>query len=265
LYGTLGIVQAPITDGMVPPGVPRGRWLVEALAPLGVSEEAALRGLFLAYLASLAGLLLGWQTRVMALVAWLLHLTLKTGSYLSVYGAYEFAHIGLFYCLWMPVGHALSLDAWTGRVRDETSADARLGLRLLQLHLGIVYFSSGVEKASGVQWWNGEALWRALMRPDFAQFDFSWLADYPWVAMLACWGTLAVEVGYPLFIWPARTRRWMALAAVGLHAGIAVCMGLWSFSALMIVLNVAAFLVPAEPAPDAVAGPAKLPSRAAAG
>jgi hypothetical protein len=32
-----------------------------------------------------------------------------------------------------------------------------------------------------------------------------------------------------------------------MHAGIAVCMGLWSFSALMMVLTIAAFLVPAEP------------------
>src|SRR5262249_19525909 len=159
----------------------------------------------------------GWHTRVMAAVAFLAHLMLKADSQLTVYGAYEFAHIALFYCLWFPVGGAWSLDRRAGRASGEPSADARLGLRLLQAHLGVVYFASGIEKATGIQWWNGEAVWRAVMRPDFGYFDFTWLAAVPWVAMLACWGTLVIEIGYALFVWPRRTRRAMALATVGLH------------------------------------------------
>jgi hypothetical protein len=33
---------------------------------------------------------------------------------------------------------------------------------------------------------------------------------------------------------------------IGMHAGIAVAMGLWSFSALMIVPNAAVFLTPSN-------------------
>lgn len=33
---------------------------------------------------------------------------------------------------------------------------------------------------------------------------------------------------------------------IGLHAGIAIVLGLWYFSALMIVLNVSAQLIPAS-------------------
>src|SRR5262249_12827385 len=146
-------------------------------------------------------------------------------------GAYEFAHIALFYCALFPAGHALSVDRWLGRVSGEPSADARLGLRLLQLHLCVVYLASGVEKATGQQWWNGEAVWRAVMRPDFAVFDMAWLADWPWVARLACWGTLAIEIGYAVLVWPRWTRRAMALATVGLHLGIGIFLGLWSFVA----------------------------------
>jgi hypothetical protein len=89
------------------------------------------------------------------------------------------------------------------------------------------------------------------MRRDLGQYDFAWLAHAPWVAMLACWATLLVEIGYAFCVWPRRTRRLWALATVGLHAGIAVCLGLWSFSGIMIGLNIAAFLVPAEPIPAA--------------
>jgi hypothetical protein len=250
LFGNLGLVQAPIIDSLLHDGVVRASWVVAGLAPAGVSEEGALRLLFAVYLAGLAGLLLGWYTRASAIVAWLAHLALKSSGQLSAYGVYEFTQIGLFYCVCFPVGRAWSLDVWSGRVKSGPTADARLGLRVLQLHLCLVYLSSGLEKASGEQWWTGEAVWRALMREDLGQFDFSWLAAYSWVAALACWGTLFVELGYALLVWPARTRRLMALAAVGLHAGIAVAMGLWSFSAVMIVLNVSAFLVPARPHPQ---------------
>jgi hypothetical protein len=85
------------------------------------------------------------------------------------------------------------------------------------------------------------------MRPDLGQFDFAWLADTPWLAMLAGWGTLVVEIGYVFLVWPRRTRQLWALATVGLHVGIALALGLVSFAAVMIVLNVAAFLVSPEP------------------
>ena len=246
LFGTHGVVQAPVAESVSSPYVLRARWLVDFAARYDVSEEVCLRGLFLTYLGSLGALLLGWRTRPAALIAWLISLTLKTSSSMSAYGVYEFANIALCYCVWMPVGHPLSLDRCAGRVTGAPSAGACLSLRVLQLHLCIVYLASGIEKATGDQWRSGEALWRALMRRDLGQFDFSWLADCPLLAQLICWGTLAIEIGYAFLIWPRWTRRATALAVIGMHAGIAVAMGLWSFSALMIVLNAAVFLTPSN-------------------
>src|SRR5262249_46104179 len=160
LFGTQGIVQTGVVGSFTGSAVPRVRWLGDALAPLGVGEGRCLQMLYAVYLTSLVGLLLGWQTRLMAIAAWLTHLTLKTSGDASAYGVSDFAHIALFYSVWIPVGRAWSLDVWSGRVSAEPSAGARLGLRLLQLHLCVVYLSSGLEKATGIQWWNGEAVWR---------------------------------------------------------------------------------------------------------
>jgi hypothetical protein len=251
LYGDRGLTQWAITDRLLPPGVPRLGWLADALAPLGLSAGGVARGVFLAYVAGLAGLLLGWRTRPSAVLAWLTHLMLGASGATSVYGVDQWATVALFYCIWLPVGSALSLDAGGGPAA--ATAGARLGLRVLQLHLCLAYLASGLEKASGEQWRDGEAVWRAVMRPDLAQFDLGWLASASWLAVGACWGTLAVEIGYAILVWPRRTRKAMALATLGMHAGIAVCMGLWSFSALMMVLTIAAFLVPAEPRPAAAA------------
>src|SRR5262249_760353 len=83
---------------------------------------------------------------------------------------------------------AWSLDRRAGRVSGEPSADARLGLRLLQLHLCVVYLASGLEKATGIQWWNGEAGWRGGMRPGLPHFRLTWLGGGPWVRVPGGWG-----------------------------------------------------------------------------
>jgi hypothetical protein len=114
---------------------------------------------------------------------WLTHLTLVSSSLGYCYGLDTFLRIALFFCVFAPVGHALSVDVIAGRVSGAPSFAARLALRALQVELAIVYASTGIAKASGVQWWNGEALWRSWMRADLGTIDFSWVASMPWVAM----------------------------------------------------------------------------------
>src|ERR1041385_6594954 len=235
-FGTRGIVQKDLMDVLTSPVLPRVSWISSA--------NAALLICFGAYIVSLQLLLFGWHTRAAAIAAWLLHLSLKTSGNASAYGVFEFTTIALFYCAVFPAGAAWSVDA---RGKAETStASARLALRVLQIHLCIVYLSSGLEKLSGEQWRNGEAIWRAIMRPSWDPFDLTWLAFHPWIPLLGCWATLAIEIGYGFLAWPRATRRWIVLATIGMHAGIAVTLGLWSFSALMIVYNVATFGIAAD-------------------
>jgi hypothetical protein len=245
LYGQFGIVQRDLVESITPGGIPRIGWLVDRLAPYGVSDMACVRTVFLLYITSLACLLIGWQTRVAAVLAWVSHMALNVSGNMSIYGVDQFANIALFYCVVMPVGHTLSADR-SGRPETLTPY-ARIALRVLQAHLCVVYFASGIEKATGVQWRNGEAIWRAVTRPGLGQFDLTWLAAVPWLAMAICWGTLFVEIGYAFLVWPSRTRKLIVLATISMHAGIAVTLGLGSFAGVMIVLNAAAFLISPEP------------------
>jgi hypothetical protein len=122
-------------------------------------------------------------------------------------------------------------------------------LRLVQLHLCIVYLTTGLAKASSAGWRDGDVIWRVLMTPEYARlgFDFSWLAAHAWAAVAMGWTVLVVEIGYAALVWPRFTRRAWIAATVALHLGIAVFMGLAVFGAVMIVLTVAAFGVDAEP------------------
>ena len=69
------------------------------------------------------------------------------------------------------------------------------------------------------------------------------------LALLLGWSVLAIEIGYPVFMWPRRTRPVWVVAVAAMHAGIGVFMGLHVFAALMIALTVALFGVRAEPDP----------------
>jgi hypothetical protein len=250
LYGELGVVQWEVMDprdgsSAVPAGVPRVRWFSDAVAPLGVSVPTATRCVFVLYATSLALLLVGWRTAFTAAAAWILHLSLNSASPMGVYGVDQFANIGLFYCFVMPVGHCWSIDASRNPNLASPSSAATIGLRVLQIHLCIVYLTSGVEKASGLQWWDGEAIWRAVNLPELqTPFEFGWLAQLPWLAAALAWGTLFIEIGYAFFVWNRATRPYIAVATILLHLGIAVAMGLLSFAAVMIVLTTSAFLVP---------------------
>ncbi|WP_437969087.1 HTTM domain-containing protein [Sorangium sp. So ce260] len=257
LYGRSGILQGPLRDMFARTELPRIGWAVALLAPLGVGEDSVILGTGVIYVLALAALLVGWWTRTAAVVAWLTHLMLMMTANSTVYGADSFANIFLFYLIWMPSAAAFSLDRRLGRVEGAPTPGARLGLRVVQLHLCIAYLTGGLGKAVGEQWWNGEAIWRSVMLPEYRQLDFSWLASHPWLAAAMGWTVLLVEIGYAFLIWPRRTRRAWVVATVAMHAGIALFMGLLVFGAIMAVFTIAAFAVPSEPpGATAVAGAA---------
>ena len=247
---TTGSSSAPVREGLIEPGTPRAGWLVSALSHLGAwARLPVLHGIGAVYVLALLALTAGLATRAAAAVAWLTHLLLVTAMTSAVYGVDELAGIFLFYLVWVPSGESLSLDVRLERASAEPSPSARLGLRVVQIHLCIVYLASGIHKALGHAWWNGEAVWRSLMLPELTQLDFSSLARHAWAARVAGWAVLLVEIGYPVLIWPRITRRAWVAAVVALHLGIAVFMGLHVFGALMVVLTVSAFSVPADPGP----------------
>ena len=242
-----GIVQGGLTRYLVGGGAPRAGWLVDRLAPLGVSESACLHALCGLYVVSLSGLVLGLFTRVSAVMAWLLHWTLITTAGTTSYGADTYAHIFLFYLVLVPAGDAWSLDVLRHRAWRPPTSAARLGLRVMQLHLCVSYLASGIMKSAGIQWWNGELIWRALSLPVYRQHEMSWLASYPWICQIAGWAALFTELGYAVFIWPARTRRPWIAAIVALHLGIGFFLGLGVFAAIMCALTLTLFGVSAEP------------------
>ncbi len=241
LYGNFGFVQWVVVEAGNNAWVPSIGKVALVLGDLGIASATTVHVVFGLYGLSLLGLVIGYRTRLFVVLAWLGHTVTLNSGFFSLYGVDTVMHILLFYLVFSPAGAKWSVDAYLGRVSSAPSACARIAQRLIQLHLCLIYLNTGLAKARGDQWWSGEAIWRALMQPEFNVFDVSWLPSHPWLAVVACWSVLLVELGYSVLIWIPATRRPALIAAIGMHAGIAITMRLWLFSLIMIAFNLAAF------------------------
>lgn len=238
VYGQYGFVQWAITRGSLYDVLPHLGDISLALSKLGVSADGAAYLVMASHAFSLLLLLFGIASRWVAAGAFCTNLLLMYAGGGLLYGMDYFTHIALTYCVIMPTGSQLA--CWPRR-NQETSVSAGVTMKMLRLQLGIVYASSGIEKALGEQWWNGEAIWRAVTLPVFSQLDMTWLSQVPQLAMFMGWTVLLVEGAYPLFMSWRKTRALWLLLVVGMHFGIGLSMGMWLFASIMIILSVAAY------------------------
>ncbi len=144
-----------------------------------------------------------------------------------------------------PAGAGLSVDRWLwpGK-RGAPSVRANVALRLIQVHLCVVYGFSGCAKLLGASWWEGTAIWGAVANGQYRTLDLTWLARHPLVVNAITLGTVFWEVFYPALVWPRLTRRLALGMAVAVHLGIGLSMGMMEFALAMITANLA--FVPAR-------------------
>lgn len=150
-----------------------------------------------------------------------------------------------------PSGRALSLDRWLAsrragahtHVSPAPSVGANLALRLINVHMCVIYLFAGISKLQGEAWWTGEAMWQAFANMEYQTADMTWLAWHPWLLNFLTHLCVIWEVSFCFLIWKPRLRPLMLAGAVALHAGIGYCLGMWTFAIIMLV-GCASFLPP---------------------
>ena len=110
LYGNFGLMQWVISETMKSPYLPSVGGLARLAQPYGLSGDQCVYLLAGAYTFCLLALLIGWQTRWVALGAWLCQMAFSNSGFFGLYGVDTLLHIALFHCAWMPVGSAWSVD-----------------------------------------------------------------------------------------------------------------------------------------------------------
>ncbi len=218
--------------------------------------------IWLAYALSLvvfAFFTVGLFTRVTSILSLLATISYANRVPAALFGLDQINIMLNLYLAIGPSGAAFSLDRWLARKRSgstaqaASSAGANLAIRLIQVHMCVIYLFAGVSKLQGPSWWDGEAMWRAFANLEYQSLDMTWLAWHPWLVNAMSHVSVLWEISFCVLIWQKRWRPLVLAGAIVLHVGIGACLGMWTFGLIMLV-GCASFL------PDDLFQQARVPS-----
>jgi hypothetical protein len=237
-------LTAMVTDMGVLPRSLMDPWMRETIAPLHMLSGSLSYqvGLHLLAYASALLLLVGRFTRVVAVVSWILLVSLQARNPLVLNFGDAVLRVCLFWALFLPLGSRWSLDAARASAPDPRPVCSVASAGFL-LQVCFLYFFTAVAK-SGPDWHeSGLALYYALQLDWLALPPALWLRDQLLATKLLTWATLVFEYVGPFLLlmplWPIRV--FAVLGFWALHLGISATLRLGLFPWIDITV-LAAFL-----------------------
>lgn len=158
----------------------------------------------------------------------------------------------LYLCL-APTGAAWSIDAWWRRrsapnARLEPSIMANVAIRLIQVHLTMIYLVIGLTMLGGTMfaeydptWWRGQGMWWLITRSESRLVDLTFLHGTTPTYLVNLWthGIVALNLACGVLLWNRLARPLLlGLAAVNWLL-LALVTGLVSYCLVMIVAGIA--------------------------
>lgn len=202
---------------------------------------AAVVAVHVATLAACLLLTVGLFTRVAAIAATALAISYVNRVPGALFGLDQINVMLAMYLAVGPSGDAWSLDRWLaarkqgGPLPVRSSVGANLAIRLIQVHMSVIYFFAGISKLQGVGWWDGSALWGAFANLEYQTIDMTFMAEYPRLVALCTHATVFWEIFFCVLVWPRLLRPLWLFVAIPLHLGIGLCMGMPTFGLVMLI------------------------------
>ena len=216
-----------------------------------IDSTAVLWAVHIAGLLVFAMLVLGLYSRVVAILAFLITVSYANRVPGALFGLDDINAMLAMYLMVGPSGAAYSLDRWLAKRRMggraetvEPRVGANVAIRLIQIHMCVIYLFAALGKLQGVTWWEGTALWLAFANQEYQTLDMTWLADWPLIVNVLTHVTVFWELAFCALIWPRLTRPLMLALAIPLHLGIGICLGMMTFGLVMLI-GCLAFVSPA--------------------
>lgn len=209
-------------------------WLVDSPVKLWAMHIAALVVFLM--------LTVGLFSRVVAVLGYLFAVSYVNRVPGSLFGLDQINCMLDMYLMIGPSGGAYSFDrlrlaltADGSRPPSSPSTSANLAIRLMQVHMCVIYFFAAMGKLRGDSWWAGSAMWLSVANLEYQSWDVTWLAHWPLLSAIVSQITVYWELFFCVLVWPRLTRPIMLALAVPVHLGIAVCMGMITFGLIMLV------------------------------
>jgi hypothetical protein len=229
-YSDVGIVpRSSLLGGLARP---ERFSLMDALA-----HEWMATAFFVLWACVALALLLGYRTRLMTVLNFVLVLSIHERNVYVLTGADTAMRVLSFWIMFLPLSDYYSIDALR-YPRSQQTAFA-LPVRLVQFQVALVYLVTGYLKLSGESWQGGEALYYVLQLESIRWPPGTWLWEVApvWLLSLFTWLTIILELAFmPLVFAPFLQpflRAVALLLGAALHLGIAVTMAIPDFSLVM--------------------------------
>jgi len=195
----------------------------------------------LAGLAAL-GLLVGWRTRAMTVVSWLLMLSVQNRNTFILSGEDNLALLMLFWAMFLPLGARYSVDAALERTkRFVRNGYFTLATAALLLQGMSMYFFSALLKIHPVWYQDGTAVHYALQL-DYLVTPFAlWFRQFQDLMTGLTYYVYALELIGPILIFSPLFQRTLRtvfmLAFMSMHLAFAIFLEIGFFPFISIIIN----------------------------
>lgn len=188
------------------------------------------------FLLCIFSLLIGFQTRISAILTYVLHLMFTNRNISVMFGVDMISTFYFLYLCFANCSAYFSIDSLLKKSNKSQSVISHIAWRLMQIQLCVIYAYSGLEKLKGTRWWDGSAIWDVLSMGTMQRWDLSFVAHVPILLSVAVYVVLFWEVYFPVLIWLPKFRLPMLFYGFVMHLGIFLFMNLPSFGFMMISL-----------------------------
>jgi hypothetical protein len=162
----------------------------------------------------------------------------------------------MFYLCLGPSGANFSLDALMRRRKQAAtksaassgreivySSAATVAIRLVQIHLAMIFGAMVIAQLQGAAWWQGTALWWLMARPDSRLVDLTGLSRmglaFEYLVNFFTHAIVLYELCFVFLIWNPLARPILLVLGAFVWAGLALVGGSVSFAVIMFVATLA--------------------------
>ena len=185
---------------------------------------------------------LGLSNRILMLITWIISQGFINRNYSMLFGADLIGTLFLFYLSFTHCHEAYSIKKLfskkikTPQINENSFSTlvSSVFLRLMQFQLGVIYMYTGFEKLKGSTWWDGTALWTVFANPQFVNYDYTFLRNFPLFFAIGTFITVLFEVYFPaMMLFKAGRYVYLSLGLF-FHLMIGILLSLMPFSLVMI-------------------------------
>ncbi len=188
------------------------------------------------------GMIVGWRTRLMSVISWILLISLHNRNTFILSGEDILALLLLFWSLFLPLGARYSVDAAMDKAQRKT---ANLYFSIFTLALLVqgmsMYFFSALMKSDPKWFPEGLAVYYALQLDYFVTPLALWFRQFESLLQGLTYYVFALELVGPLLIFSPVLHRSLRVALmfafITMHIGFALFLEIGLFPVISIIMN----------------------------